>query len=277
VSSHVSRLIPVPGGANQSIVGLSRRDATWVSQVRGHERQHAARNRRKSQDFLKWRATTLQDLDMEFPVLGHAGNDAKRRRRRVARDGSQPEQENRCVASGCQHLQSANLLGPNLRQPGQRRTTGVRFNGLLGGPEAFRFTQTRRFGSMPSCRRPGGNGCLGGPTMRMSRPESLTWRNAGASNRHSNIENWEAKTSVKPLQGQPPPRELLIQGSVAGRQRRVDWPAQLVPAPDCRLHAGRQRLSLGRLRILGRRRVAGKGLGRDLPELERLHGLPNYL
>ena len=82
------------------------------------------------------RATTLQDMDLQFPVQPEAGYHAQGRGRRLVLGRGGSEQEDRPLAGLRAHLQPANLLGAGLGQPGDQCAAGIALDQLFGAPQA---------------------------------------------------------------------------------------------------------------------------------------------
>lgn len=217
--------------------------------------------RRQLQSLVQRRTAAFGDPYFELPTRAQGYRDTQRRRRCVAQGGHGPKQEYRRFATVRLHLESANLLRPRLRQPGEDGTRRIGLDHLLGDPQAVggrcSFYPDHLVGRKSQLAEPTDVRFLRGRYQVQA--SSLSGQRWNGRPEQAPLANGRlCREELRQTAGRPTPsRQLRIERGKAGGHRDRMGSAQLRASPDRLRHMRWQGVGRGRRRAQSNRGSRG--------------------
>jgi hypothetical protein len=204
-------------------------------------RQHVlqiAGNGLQTQHALERTAPALGNVHLQHPIRPQSHPHAQRCRRGLLQRTFRTAQEHRRIAGLCVDLQTADLLGPRLREPGEYGTHGPCLEDLFGGPEPLQ----RRNGPHPhqlrrryaQLRQPPGVRRLGWRHQVNAATLLQQGRQRGPQQAPFAPQCLRQQQLRHGLRGPPATGQLRIQCAKPGRNSARHRSHHVHPAPDSR-------------------------------------------
>lgn len=206
--------------------------------------------RRQLEGFVQRRTAAFGDPYFELPARAQGYRNTQRRRRCVTQSGHGPKQEYRRFAAVRLHLESANLLRPRLRQPGEDGTRRIGLDDLLGCPQAVgggcSFYPDHLVGRKAQLAESADVRLLGGPNQVQA--SSLSGQRRNGRPEQAPLANGRlCREELRQTAGRPTSsRQLGVERGKAGGHRDRMGAAQLRASPDRLRHMRWQGLGRGR-------------------------------